>query len=539
MTTRKTSQDVFKTYAFFDGFILILHWSWLLAFFVSLISGLRIAADHRNWIQANLDWLAMTGQVFTWHLSSAVVIALSWVTYVMYLTTTQQLSRLNPFILRASGQRSVEPLRAMHVIGILLLFIATLTGLVLLYESVMLEDATVRLLHFSCAISISLFLFMHVAVIVWRGGISLVLSVFQFSWPKNRFYLVTLFISMIMVALGAYLFGTVKHEYMVTVTEQTMAIDGKANEAAWQNSEKLVLSNKLGNTPAAFTEVSFQALQDEQNIYLLITWSDAEKSLSHTPIIKTEQGWKPLTQGFEKDDEIVWYEDKLAVMLANDPFAAMQSIFLGPKPLKDAPESRSGRGYHFRTDHNIADIWHWKAWRTDSLFQAEDAFIGTPRQVLPWQVRYEAGMSKDPKYGGGYTFNWKWFAEEQVIPKRLPRTSRFVYASNGSPKAAELKPISGMRWNDTVPYKLQSDQVPLYSIVPSTMTKDTIQGDQGDVRARGIWHDGVWTLELARLKDTGSEFDIALRDKVYVWLSVFNHAQTRHSYHLRPIELHL
>jgi hypothetical protein len=51
------------------------------------------------------------------------------------------------------------------------------------------------------------------------------------------------------------------------------------------------------------------------------------------------------------------------------------------------------------------------------------------------------------------------------------------------------------------------------------------------------WQDGWWRLEVTRKLDTGSEFDIPLdQDKpAYLWVAVFDHAQTRHSRHLHPL----
>jgi hypothetical protein len=66
-------------------------------------------------------------------------------------------------------------------------------------------------------------------------------------------------------------------------------------------------------------------------------------------------------------------------------------------------------------------------------------------------------------------------------------------------------------------------------------------GDRGDVRATANWEAGRWTLELVRELDTGSRFDVPVRpgEPVFVWVSVFDHTQTRHSRHMRPIRLEL
>jgi hypothetical protein len=55
------------------------------------------------------------------------------------------------------------------------------------------------------------------------------------------------------------------------------------------------------------------------------------------------------------------------------------------------------------------------------------------------------------------------------------------------------------------------------------------------------WADGHWTLEASRALRTGSRFDqdFAPGVPVYMWVSVFDHSQTRHTRHPRPVRLDL
>ena len=57
--------------------------------------------------------------------------------------------------------------------------------------------------------------------------------------------------------------------------------------------------------------------------------------------------------------------------------------------------------------------------------------------------------------------------------------------------------------------------------------------------AVGDWKDGHWTLEVRRALDTRSSYDVPISDGVYLWVSVFDHTQTRHSWHVRPLRLRL
>ena len=78
-------------------------------------------------------------------------------------------------------------------------------------------------------------------------------------------------------------------------------------------------------------------------------------------------------------------------------------------------------------------------------------------------------------------------------------------------------------------------------MLPGVVIEGRFGGDRGDLTAGGDWRDGFWTLEVGRLLETGSKFDLPLapgRD-AYLWVAVFNHSQTRHSQHLRPLRLRL
>lgn len=96
-----------------------------------------------------------------------------------------------------------------------------------------------------------------------------------------------------------------------------------------------------------------------------------------------------------------------------------------------------------------------------------------------------------------------------------------------------------MRWSDGFPYTSNTDRIPAGIAIPAVLTTQPMEGDRGHVGARGRWADGRWTVEMSRDLDTGSPFDVAITDDTHLWVSVFDHSQTRHTYHLRPLRLRL
>jgi hypothetical protein len=63
------------------------------------------------------------------------------------------------------------------------------------------------------------------------------------------------------------------------------------------------------------------------------------------------------------------------------------------------------------------------------------------------------------------------------------------------------------------------------------------EGERARIQGAAKWKDGYWTLEMSRDLKTGGKFDhdfVPGKD-LYMWLNVFDHTQTRHTRHQRPI----
>jgi hypothetical protein len=78
---------------------------------------------------------------------------------------------------------------------------------------------------------------------------------------------------------------------------------------------------------------------------------------------------------------------------------------------------------------------------------------------------------------------------------------------------------------------------PVGTVLPSVILRQKIEGDRADVSAAGEWSDGQWQLEVRRKFDTGSPYDVLIADNTYLWVAVFDHSQTRHSWHFRPLQI--
>lgn len=503
----------------------------------SLGSGARIALDHRDGLRAwgpgaaLHAWLPQ-GEVFVWHLLSATLVVglvLAW--------------GLRSIMLRDANWRLAgRPLRRanvlLHWIGASMLAALALTGALGSVEGAGVSGGLQRDLHAGLAAAICVYVVLHVAAHVWSGGLRELLGGF---WPRVRRGRAAWrgLGLLIPVAATAGLIWLLPWSgpLPVPAVPQAPVVDGDPDDPVWQRAAERRVQLHLGNDPRRpVTTVAVRALHVGSRFYLLARWSDPERSLTHLPLMKTADGWQVFADGFERDDERTWYEDKLAVMVARSPFAALASIHLGPQPLAVAPASRSGRGYHYTTGDEVLDIWHWKAVRTDHLSQADDQYFGPPLPCFVCAPRWFGGYANDPKLAGGYRDNWQFFRPTGVEPKRLPLAEHFVFDRQAVVARGGRERLS-MRVVDGHPWSAERDRLPVDTLIPSILTSDPFQGDRGHVGARGRWQAGEWVVEFSRSLDTGSRYDVPLKEGVHLWLAVFDHTQSRHAYHLRPLRL--
>jgi len=139
--------------------------------------------------------------------------------------------------------------------------------------------------------------------------------------------------------------------------------------------------------------------------------------------------------------------------------------------------------------------------------------------------------------------NLEQYSGRGVVPKYLPRDPALLEPFQGldmAPEASDDVAVF-LRHEDVVPYEAALDRYPVGTVMPAVIVKSAMQGDRGDVSAVSRWENGVWTMEVSRKLDTGSEFDVAFAEDrpTYLWVAAFNHAQTRHSRHLYPVKVAL
>jgi hypothetical protein len=329
-------------------------------------------------------------------------------------------------------------------------------------------------------------------------------------------------------------------------------LDGDTSDRAWRNITPFSLMTSEGGNfdGKGETRIEVRAVHDGTWVYFLFTWEDPTRSLKHLPLIKEADGWHVLHRGYETGDEHDYNEDKFSVLLTNSDviLAGDRTFHASPNPIADMPATMTGRGLHFTTG-GYADVWQWKATNGGATGWMDDAHFGPPLDPTPMQVRniipYKGGFAPDPGTAN-YMENFVVDAVAggaTIAPRRLPRDVAATTAAMGK---IDLDPdhgeSEGARWfmteQESVPYSAALDAgIPTGTVIPGVIVAGEFSGDRADVLCAARWASGHWALEVARRLDTHSEYDVPIKNGVFMRVAAFDHSQIRHTRHVRPIRL--
>jgi hypothetical protein len=195
----------------------------------------------------------------------------------------------------------------------------------------------------------------------------------------------------------------------------------------------------------------------EDHVYFFFRWPDETKDEIHKPVI-----WNTETKKYQRGAQ---REDRLAIQ-----FQISGNY---------STDWTSGNEY-------TADMWHWKASRSNPLGLAHDKKTIISR-------------------------------EKMLRSYKLPtHTGKSVYLSRPSDQGDKL--YKSKRYS-----KKQQDLMLTY-ILTNNPT-----GSSTDVKAKGIWKDGYWNLELKRAVNTEHNDDVVFvsGQSISGGIAIFNHSENQ------------
>ncbi|HSH69000.1 MAG TPA: ethylbenzene dehydrogenase-related protein [Deferrisomatales bacterium] len=223
------------------------------------------------------------------------------------------------------------------------------------------------------------------------------------------------------------------HGLLAVHTTRPPTIDGVADDPVWNDTPAIT-----SRDPVAHIDIELRAAHDGEHLYLLARFPDPTEDRQHKTLV-----WDPAKARYRTGPE---REDTLVLKWNMEPFPADLTLT--------------------SDDEYLADLWFWKAQRTDPVGYADDKLQRYTRTAG------EHGTPRISKSGQAFYL--------------------FRDADAGD-SAYELLTYGG-RGRDREP-KYRNRQ-------PS--------GSRADIRAKGAWKEGVWTVEFQRKLVTGHGDDLQL-----------------------------
>lgn len=327
------------------------------------------------------------------------------------------------------------------------------------------------------------------------------------------------------------------------------ALDGDISDEAWHSARPVTVLTSHGGDFGGSGEsrVTVRAVHDGNTLYMALEWEDPTRSLEFLPLVKGDGAWRTLETDIDTASEARFFDDRIAVMLANPGVALIGAgIHLGEAPLEGAPASTTGRGLHFAGPGTWVDLWQWHAALGAVTDRVEDGYLGEPKTPtaaqMAGQERYFGGIGLDDPANPVARTNFVPAPEDgpgAVEPVYLPwagsGTVADIKADEGLSDADAPGRVWAVRASTGKPHTPEIDaSFADGSVVPGVFVDDSVEPGPEDVTARGTWAGGRWVLEIRRSLTPGTR-DIAFADGTMLWFAVFDHSQTRHTYHLRPL----
>jgi hypothetical protein len=219
----------------------------------------------------------------------------------------------------------------------------------------------------------------------------------------------------------------------VSKVKEAPVLDGSATDAAWNNAKTITVRDK-----GVDRDVTLKAVYKGDIVFFLVQYTDPAEDRLHKPWVWDKE-LKAYKLGPQREDTFAfkWNMERKEVDLSN-----------------------------FSDDTYTADVWYWKANRTDPLGYADDK-----HHILAAE---QGKKAKELKSKNGKT--------------------RYLMRIGDAGKSAQKKRILT---------SYEGDIQAQYLVVEP-------EGSRADVKAKGNWNNGVWTIEFSRKLNTGNSDDLQL-----------------------------
>jgi len=295
---------------------------------------------------------------------------------------------------------------------------------------------------------------------------------------------------------------------LVLISKKVGSAPEDAGSAVWNQAKeaKMVLTG-AGKFEGKVIELKTKSVYTKDEILFRFEWPDKDKSMQ-------KNAWK-FSGG--KWNKIKANEDRLGLVFEInriDKFATKGCAVMCHNESKNEKEWY----YAVSAAKEKADMWHWKSVRSNPVGHAEDGYVAFNATKEP-----EKGRKRD---AGNATKAANNRTKDKSGPAYMqdPSKSAAIMGTLLVSQAVEIKNNAGFK---------DGDEIPGYML--NTGWKDSF----ADVKAKGAWQNGKWTVVMSRKLNTGYDDDIQFntRKKYPFSLAVFNNSGEHDSYNAEPLKL--
>ena len=281
-----------------------------------------------------------------------------------------------------------------------------------------------------------------------------------------------------------------------------------AGSSQWKNAKesKFVLVG-AGKVEGKLLELKAKSVYTKDEIFFRFEWLDDEKSMNKNRWRFTGDKWSKI-KGDEDRLGVVWEINRI------DKFATKGCAVLCHSESKNNKEWY----YSVNSEREKADLWHWKAVRSNPVGYTEDGYVIANPSKEP-----EKGRKRDAGSGTKAKNNR---SKDKTKPTHMqdPAKAPSIPGSLLVAEAAEIKDYSIFK---------AGDEIPGYMLY--TNWKDSF----ADIKTKGVWKNGKWTVMMSRKLQTGNDDDVQFntRKKYPFGLAVFDNEHNEDSYDSDPLKL--
>jgi hypothetical protein len=320
-------------------------------------------------------------------------------------------------------------------------------------------------------------------------------------------------ILLVAVAVGALMVYKVSEAQtkpkgdLVLVSKKVKSAPADASSSQWSKAKeaKIILTG-AGTVEGKIIELKAKSVYTKDDILFLFEWPDKDKSMD-------KNSWK-FTGG--KWAKVKANEDRLGVIWEInriDKFANKGCAILCHNESKNNKEWY----YSVNSSREKADLWHWKAVRSNPVDYTEDGYVITNPSKEP-----EKGRKRDAGSGKAKGNSTK----DKSGPAYMqdPSKSASISGSLLVAHAVEIKDSSTFKEGDAI---------------PGYMLNTGWAGSFADIKTKGVWKDGKWTVMMSRKLKTGNDDDVQYntRKKYPFGIGVFDNSGAENSYNSEPLKL--